>query len=278
MAVAFCALISHELRDTAISAVAAFFYVNNWAQLFGRLRTEATGPFWSLSVEEQFYFFLPLLLIGLYRFARFKAARPQRTVVVALAAVTLVDFGWKCLLLAAGVSVRAVSLRTDTRADGLLLGCTVAAILLENPNALQRIRRSTALAVVSLASLVVLFRISSNLTTSSLEISMPLASVCSVLLILFLLDDPKGRFAWLFTNRLAVHFGEISYSLYLWHQIWTAWPGWNHRSQYVVLGGLAMLAMISAEVSYYVVEKPLRTRGRAGLDRWISSRPARSIA
>jgi peptidoglycan/LPS O-acetylase OafA/YrhL len=97
----------------------ALFYVANWARV-NHVSLGLAETTWSLSIEEQFYIFWPLLLIlGL----KYLSRRTLVKVVLALVAVvTLHRLG----LAMRGADYARVYNGSDTRADGLLMGCALA--------------------------------------------------------------------------------------------------------------------------------------------------------
>jgi peptidoglycan/LPS O-acetylase OafA/YrhL len=72
----------------------------------------------------------------------------------------------------------------------------------------------------------------------------------------YVVDNPKSHAGRFLNIRLIRHLGLISYSLYLWQQIFTGDS--THIRLYVYIGML-----IAAELSFWLIEKPmmrLRTR------------------
>ena len=73
-----------------------------------------------------------------------------------------------------------------------------------------------------------------------------------------------GLIARLLRGRLVQFFGLISYSLYLWQQLFTA-----SAEQYRPIGwlGAPVLMLVAAVLSYYLVERPCLRGGRRLLTR-----------
>jgi peptidoglycan/LPS O-acetylase OafA/YrhL len=205
-----------------------------------------TVHYWSLSLEEHFYLGFPILLAW---------CRPARAV-------------WLLPLLAVGVgTLRAAGpwlielsegrlppgtffwTRTHVRLDALLWGCWVAVLCHRYPVALRRLPGwlGPLLAAIVAASLW----LPAAFTLRSLVIPWMLAA--TVL-------NPSAFLSRLLEWRTLRWVGRLSYSLYLWQQLffvseranlapaltpWQAWP-------FNLLGLFAL-----ATLSYYLVERPL---------------------
>lgn len=118
-----------RLRGDGLSALA---YVANWrfvltdtayADLF--LSPSPVQHFWTLSIEEQFYLFLPFVAIVAMRFSR---EHPMR-IVGALVAMLLASVAWMRWLGDNGASLDRLYFGTDTRFPELLAGVILALLM-----------------------------------------------------------------------------------------------------------------------------------------------------
>ncbi|WP_354146390.1 acyltransferase [Arthrobacter sp. 754] len=107
------------------NAIPAAAYVMNLAN-FGAFGSSTGGnalsPTWTLAVEEQFYLVWPLLLLVMLRFWK---VRTVAWLTAVLAAGFLVS---RSLLVFGGAPLARLYNGPDTRADQLLLGCTLALV------------------------------------------------------------------------------------------------------------------------------------------------------
>jgi peptidoglycan/LPS O-acetylase OafA/YrhL len=215
-----------------------------------------TAHAWSLSVEEHFYLIWPALLGLLATVARARRA----AFVLAVASV-----GWSFLDINARLSTRVLHLpinhhywRTDYSIGGLLLGCWVA-LLLADP--VRRDRLSRRLSPTAWWTLLVIFL---ALATSVRENA---ARAIATLLVPLLLAGTvlhPGRIAGRFLEWGPLRrVGRISYSLYLWQQLFLIPPSSSRP-----LGRLHdfpldwMAAFACALASYHLVECPAIALGR----------------
>jgi peptidoglycan/LPS O-acetylase OafA/YrhL len=148
-----------------------------------------------------------------------------------------------------------VHFRSDLRMDALLWGC-FAAFLISDPKMEARLKHAfhqrTFVALV-LAGLVCVARYS-LLTGLWLPMVIPLLLVGTVLhpewMVSRLLDHPWVRFI-----------GRISYSLYLWQQLFLI-SGWEPRLAFQKFPQNLILTVTLALLSYIFVEKPCMNFGR----------------
>lgn len=275
-AVFLYALAVPALEQAAIrgQGIATIFYVNNWYLLAtGSTYFDAyqqPSPLlhtWTLSVEEQFYILLPVLLLLVIALRRFT----WRPLLWLLASLSSLSFLWTLWLAQKGASVERLYFGTDTRAQQLLLGGTLAVL---GAHSVARGGPRMAFArgwggpagLVGLGGLMAMFILWPEGRLVALQL--PLAALASVLLIVGALDGGTLVGRWLSWSPL-VAIGVISYGLYLWH-----WPiavmigdGQTNAATPVRL----LVTVGIAAASYRWLEKPIRS-GRVRL-RWLMPIP-----
>jgi peptidoglycan/LPS O-acetylase OafA/YrhL len=221
----------HELRWYHIAAAA--LYLAN----FDPLRPWFLGHLWSLSVEEQFYFLWPSVLRKWYRH------RVAILVgVVAFAPIYRV-FAYR-LRLPGGADETFPAV-----ADILAIGCLLAIFASRMP----KIKPGWALLMLlPIASVPAYLAVTRVHTLVLLFILWPLMHLSIAGILLHVVQTP-----YRFLNLQPVAWlGKISYSLYLWQQLFVYSP--QHRPWYVLPAAIGL-----ACISYYLVEQPmLRLRER----------------
>ena len=211
---------------------------------------------WSLSVEGQFYLFLPLFLAVILRFGR-------KYIIVITAFVFLISLAW-CLY-DSKVDAGFAFYQLATRVWEFIAGTLLALIAIKKPSAVL----SNVGSVLGLILLIISIGwFNSSLLWPSYYALLPVAG--SVLMIT---SGDALLTRWCFNSWLLQRLGDISYSLYLWH-----WPVLVFAKEYVntrlerplsqfEIVELMSLALILAILSWRFVEKP--TRFKKG---WWSSK------
>jgi peptidoglycan/LPS O-acetylase OafA/YrhL len=215
-----------ELRWYHVAA--ALLYVANfdWAHPW------FLGHLWSLSVEEQFYFLWPGVLKKWHRHR-----------VPILLSVVLFAPLYRVACHLAGLHGRADE-TFPAVADVLAIGCLLAIFARRIPE----ISRTFAAAMILPVALVPAYLglLNFHLTPLVLFALWPLMHLAIAGLLLHVVQRPY----WLLTTRPMIWLGKISYSLYLWQQLFVF--GKVPRPWYFVFFAIAL-----ASVSYYLVEQPM---------------------
>jgi peptidoglycan/LPS O-acetylase OafA/YrhL len=257
-------LLPGDLSAYARSLIAAVLSVSNlefWHESGYFDQVAATKPLlhtWSLSVEEQFYVFFPLLVLGLRR----RSTTRRDAVLLLIGAASLAYSSW-----CAYASPTEAFYGPHTRAWELLMGTAVA---LWNPVARWPALGRDVVGFVGLALVVVpMFLYNAGTPFPGLAALPPCLGTALIIAV------SQQRPAWV--GRLLglppmVWIGMISYSLYLWHWPVIAFDAYGaplvkglgrHPSQWLMFATALALACLS----WRFVEQPFRRKAllvRAG--------------
>lgn len=224
--------------------------------------------FWSLGIEEQFYFVYPFIAFGLLAFFGVRAKRALLTVLLIAIAASL-SFAF----ISEPTNPVMVFFSPQSRFWQLAAGAAVAL----TPFALARFKTwfVNSAAWVALAALLWLgaFDVGEQIGNTLTR----LISTCAVAWLLFSggLEKTAGsRFTAtsLLAVRPIVFIGNISYSLYLWHFIWFELPR-TYTMDQVDVGLFAWLLfgiLASSLISYYFIENTIRHSKFLKSHPWVS--------
>jgi peptidoglycan/LPS O-acetylase OafA/YrhL len=251
---------------TALDGLIALFYSSNWMFALGlRQPVHVFAHTWTLSIEEQFYLWWPIVLILLLRRTGTRAS------LLHWVAFGMFILAVERVVLFAGMPRGAynwLSYATDARADTLLMGCA-AAILLSSKLIPRggKIRAALKYSAwfICIPGLI-LIGIPAGLSAGFCAIGLHVATALfAVLILVEVVISDAGMLAWLLSRRWLVYIGKISYGLYLWHypifgEVQARkWPRWYELS--IELG----LTVFATMVSFYLIERSalkLKTRFR----------------
>jgi peptidoglycan/LPS O-acetylase OafA/YrhL len=224
---------------------------------------------WSLSVEEQFYLFIPLLCAGIWKFSR-------RLVAPIMALLATLSLAGAIFAVMSGKQADAFYL-LHFRAWELLAGSLL--VMLPAPsltNASSCRAQSKTKQLVSSGTFKVSYILNRPLLTTIgllmllisyalFSTNTPFPGACvlpAIIGTLILIRDGQGTWvAKLLTCRPFVLIGKISYSLYLWH--WPVTVFWKYAvydQLYIYdYAGMFLLSFVLGYLSWKFIEMPVRT-------------------
>lgn len=210
------------MRTATLNALPfVVFYCVNWFRAFS-LDGANAGLFvqtWSLALEEQFYLLWPALFVVVVR-------RTSRRALVgcAILGLALVEALYRRALVHHGANLSRIYNSTDTHSDGLLLGVGLAFLLaseMRNQRWVAAIERLLLAPVTVAATLLLAFLLvnADYLVLRHQVIGIPLANICTGVIVWNLVTRPLRPLAAFLGSRPLRWLGKRSYGLYLWQ-----WP------------------------------------------------------
>jgi peptidoglycan/LPS O-acetylase OafA/YrhL len=258
---------------------AAATYTSNWWYiLHERSYFESVGRppvlahLWSLAVEEQFYLLWPLLIAGLLRHApdlrRARLALCSASLALAVASAAVLGLGSALTATPQLGDPSRWYFGTDSHASGLLLGAALAfrrggaGFGPLTPALRPAGWRPTIFGVLALASLGVLVVVVDQYDPLLYRVGFALVAVLATVVVA--VASRPGPLEAALSGRLLRYVGRRSYGLYLWH-----WPvvAFTRPELDLPWTGLRVallrvtLTVVLAELSYRLVEDPVRRRG-----------------
>lgn len=226
------------------------FFLSNYIR-----GTWYTSHFWSLSVEEHFYLFWPLciLIVGWRR--SFSVGIVLVVAVGVYRALTMRHF-------AEPVQAAGLLQHTEMRIDYIMMGCLIALAVALHPSVKRYLAwfgSSVGFVILCLLLLLLTRAVRADLrSVQALLIALLVcgSSLANATLPRLLLANPAIRFI-----------GKISYSLYIWQQLFLQDYTNPSLQSIKVLPAKYACAFAAAMLSYYLVERPAIKYGRRLLRR-----------
>ncbi|MEO8798277.1 MAG: acyltransferase [Polyangiaceae bacterium] len=246
-------LSSTETAETFHAIPIAAVYMTDVAiGWFGDFALGVLRHTWSLGTEEKFYFVWPaLLVVGL----RHLNDHPDRrrhlaTCPLVLAfAVTL----WRAALWLSDAPIWRLYYSSDTRADGLLVGC--AAGLAVSWGVIGAFSRTEMLGAVAVLLLGV---VATHFDTPIMYAGgFTVVGLASAIVTVNVVLKPSRVSIALLENPVAVWIGRASYALYLWHYFVFGAVAHLRAPWQARLALAILLTFLVAAASHYLVEAPL---------------------
>jgi peptidoglycan/LPS O-acetylase OafA/YrhL len=245
-------------EETAIEILASAFYLENWRLAWSAVDYLSAGNpaspvqhFWSLSIEEQFYIFWPLIMIAagvvIGRFSKLRTA-------IALPLLLIVAMSFGASVWLTETSREAAYFVTHSRLWQLGIGALLAiAVLPVFSPGVREAMRAAGLAAIVLSALA----FSGGMSFPGYAALLPTLG-CALVLAAGV--DNDSSLSRLLALPPVQYLGDVSYSVYLWH-----WPIVVFAGAYAPGGmslpfGLTLLTatLVISHLSKRFVEDPIR--------------------
>ncbi len=249
---AYLSGVSYHEEWTSLLSVG--FYYSNWKLAFnsnvlGGNIAPGLQHLWSLALEEQFYLIWPWVTIY------FLSIRARlRTVVIVLVTLIVAISVHRALMYHGVNSWYADFIRTDTRSDGILLGCLVAHLWIRGREPKRGVVLCGWLAAIFL---VICLPLVNTAAPFLFDGGINAIDIACAFLILALLDG-RWKGSSFFNLRAFVILGTVSYAFYLWHlPIFFGIRYYGHGWEPWIRVTVAVsLTLTMTALSWLLIEKP----------------------
>lgn len=246
-------------EETAIQIAASALYVQNWVLAWLSVdylgAENAASPvqhYWSLSIEEQFYFIWPLVMIAAIFVARQFGLSLRRTFIVALSLIFAASLA-ASIYLTAQEPARAYFV-THTRMWELALGGLLA-LSIHRAHWVKG-RTSILMALVGISAILWSAVFYSPATAfPGIAALVPTLGTAAIILA----GDVQLGFVRGLNTRLLTWLGDRSYSIYLWHWPLIVFYTARHETIGLMDGiGLIAVTLVLSHFSYEYIEQRYR--------------------
>ncbi len=233
--------LTHQVPLNLVSYISALTYTWNYNL---HATSRILGHLWSLSLEEQFYLLWPALLL-------FFRKRTCLWIAVATVALSPISRVLTYFLLPAWRG--HIGMMLHTRIDTIMMGCILALALDLKlwPTLWQTINRPGIALIAAVFALFINQPLDDRFGgTYNLTLGISLQGLCCTIVILYAISHPDGRLGRVLNHPVLRHIGLISYSLYLWQQLFTA------HERFSTFPWNILFIFGCAELSYFLIERP----------------------
>ncbi len=241
MAVMSILMMCHLITDLSWGAffISAFYLRNIF------IKGYSLAHVWSLSMEEQFYLLWPSAL---------KAMGRRRALMTVVILILLITFWRSIAIYFKLVSTEVILVNPMFRADCILSGCWIALVLDLVTFTGQKLK---ILRYITHPFFIIPILLSWAVFSSPYNMSYFTGTtfLSAVLLFGLAVAEPTSIFVRLLSSKWLCWIGTISYSLYLWQQLFIAMkvPSWGIIRTFPLD---LIFTFACAIISYYVIETP----------------------
>jgi peptidoglycan/LPS O-acetylase OafA/YrhL len=236
----------YNLNLSFISIASGLLFVKNLPFFEGIWEN---GHLWSLSVEEQFYIIFP---VGIYVIG---TKRYLWTLCALLFIIPYFSFWYYDLIIAPGVLHDIIGVLTNLLGMGtymIIIGSIGALLLFKRPSIFDFVFGIKNKSLISAALFFLVILVSTPLMNLSYipNFLYKIFLGISVLIIILINISAERKNLLFWDNPLLVYFGKLSYSLYIWQQLFTHNQPWGGG----ILINLICMLLVSM-ISYHFVEQ-----------------------
>lgn len=254
--VSFAVLGGEKANRNYIDALISLAYLSNWARAFSIHPPDFLGHTWTLAIEEQFYIVWPIFMLMLLRISK-----KRHKVALITATIALISWMLRVYLTMNGALPDRMYNGLDTRADALMVGCTLGIVFSSG-----MLSRNARKIVQKLLIIMAPLSASCLLTFSTLVYwrdqrmyyyGFFAVEILTAVLILDILVNQRSAIRKFFSMKWLVWVGTISYGLYIWHYpIFRTMRALGFSDLNVITIGTFATFFIAA-ISYYSMERPV---------------------
>lgn len=247
----------HQIPWDTPSWFGALFFFRNYLHYFygANAQNWFTSHFWSLSIEEHFYFLLPAIV--------FFFPLRRKAILLALSTLSFLWLGW-FLYIRGGYGIPFWGQRTEFSLPLLMVPAWFA-LWMQTPANRDFVQRRLTVPVGLLLGAIATQLCSMALPKPFYELPQFLLATLYPLMIISTTFHPENAVSRFLELPALKYVGRLSYSLYLWQELFFSreHPYAEYHIHFLQRPGINLLCTFAcAMASYYLVEKPFIRLGQ----------------
>jgi peptidoglycan/LPS O-acetylase OafA/YrhL len=235
-----------NLSNSHIISAATFTwnYGHLWLPMSSIDQTWFVGHFWTLALEEQYYLVWPALLVLL------GIKKSLKMAIIIIALMPLIRVSSYFIF---PENRGQLGMMFHTALDPILIGSIGALLFYNNERFPKNIINNIFCAICITFVLFISPSVEPYISGYDPVIGTTLESLSILYVILWLQTNPKSKFTKILETKWIVFIGSISFSLYLWQQLFLT----NLNTSFVGYWPVNIVcAFIVAILSYFIIERP----------------------
>ena len=262
---AYFLLLPQFFENFSLSAISAILFGSNiYFHYSGLLYGAESGLLkpllhtWSLSIEEQFYFFFAIFILFFFNFLK----KFLNIIFLAVFLISIFFANW-----ASDHHISFNFYMIFSRAWEFLIGILIAYNEKKFKNIFTYTTINNFIIALSLVTILSSFFYFQKSTNHPSFLTLPIILATGILIIFF---DNKYKYQFLLNNKFCVFFGKISYSLYIWHfPIFSFFRisknNFDDNISDISLS-IILITIVISYLSFKFIEQPFRNKKKFSLE------------